>query len=133
MTSDIIKFDPKFLHLINSSFGSGGLPLPFVQEIFLMQCHVAGTTYRDDIEAIDRDLQEGDIVIFKREADNKVDELAILILDKGGRKLGYVPRAKNEVIARLMDAGKLIFGKIEGKQWQGRWLKIDVKVFMRDM
>lgn len=133
MTSDIIKFDPKFLQLLNSSFGNDGLPLPFVQEIFLMQCHVAGTPYRDNIETIEPELQEQDILIFKREIDNKHDALAIQILDKNGQKLGYIPRTKNEVIARLMDAGKLIFGKIEHKQWQGDWLKIDVKVFMRDM
>jgi hypothetical protein len=133
MTADIIKFDPKFLHLINESFGKGGLPLPFVQEIFLMECHIAGTTYRENIKDLEPDLKEQDILVFKRESDNKNDELAILILDKQGRKIGYVPRAKNEVIARLMDAGKLIFGKIENKEWKGNWLKIDVKVFMRDM
>jgi len=98
-----------------------------------MQCHVAGTPYNEKIEDIEPDLNEQDILIFARETDNKIDKLAILILDKKGQKLGYVPRAKNEVIARLMDAGKLIFGKIENKKWQGNWLKIDVKVFKRDM
>jgi hypothetical protein len=133
MTTDIIKIDSNFLNLLISSFGKDGLPLPFVQEIFLMQCHVAGTTFREKIEDIEPSLQEQDILIFKRETDNKHDKLAILIVDKNGQKLGYVPRAKNEVIARLMDAGKLIFGKIEQKEWQGDWLKIAVKVFMRDM
>ena len=35
------------------------------------------------------------------------------------------PRAKNEALARLMDAGKLLFGRLEDKEWQGEWLKID--------
>jgi hypothetical protein len=133
MTFDIVKFDPRFLYLLDTSFGKDGLPLPFVQEIFLMQCHVAGTPYNENIQDLEPELKEQDPLIFKREADNKIDSLAILILDKGGRKIGYVPRARNEVIARLMDAGKFIFGTIERKQWQGNWLKIDVKVFMRDM
>ena len=46
-------------------------------------------------------------------------------MDEAGRLLGYVPRVKNEALARLMDAGKLLFGKIESKQWQGDWLQIE--------
>ena len=98
-----------------------------------MQCHIAGTAYRENIEDIEPELNEKDILVFKRELNNKHDELAILILDKTGQKIGYVPKNKNEVIARLMDAGKMIFGKIEQKEWQGKWLKIDVRVYMRDM
>ena len=67
MTTEIIKFDPKFLHLIDSSFGKDGLPLPFVQEIFLMQCHIAGTTFRENIKTIEPELREQDLLIFKRE------------------------------------------------------------------
>ncbi len=44
-----------------------------------------------------------------------------------------MPRAKNEVIARLMDAGKFIFGKVETKEWRDQYLEIDVRVFMRDV
>ena len=133
MTADIIKLDPKFINLLNTSFGKNGLPLPFVQEIFLMQCHIAGTSYLDNIQEIELGLNEKDILVFKRELDNKHDKLAILILDKNGRMLGYVPQNKNEVLARLMDAGKIVFGKIEQKEWQGKWLKVDIRVYMRDM
>ena len=59
--------------------------------------------------------------------------LIIVIFDTKGQKLGYVPRDRNEVIARLMDAGKLIFGKLERKQWRDDWLKADIRVYMRDM
>lgn len=31
----------------------------------------------------------------------------------------YVPMADNAVFSRLMDAGKLLFGRITGKQMQG--------------
>jgi len=119
------------LILIGDSFNAQGMPQPFVQEIFLMECHIAGTTHVD-IKAIEPDLIINEPLIFRRETDNKYDELAILILDKKERKIGYVPMAKNEVIARLMDAGKLIFGKIENKEWHGNWLKVVIKVFMRD-
>lgn len=51
--------------------------------------------------------------------------------DEGGHHPGYIPRAKNEAIARLMDAGKLLFGRLESKEKQGTWLKAEMRVFMR--
>ena len=31
-----------------------------------------------------------------------------------------------------MDAGKLLFGKLEKKEWRGNWLRVSVRVFMQD-
>jgi hypothetical protein len=53
--------------------------------------------------------------------------------ESGQRQLGYVPRAKNEALARLMDAGKLLFGRVESKDWRGDWLKIEARIYMRDL
>jgi hypothetical protein len=70
---------------------------------------------------------------LKREPENPHDPLAIIIFDSTGQHhLGYVPRVKNGALARLMDVGKLLFGRLEQKQWQGDWLKADIRVFMRD-
>ena len=49
-----------------------------------------------------------------------------------GIKLGYVPREDNKIAARLMDAGKILFGRILMKEKQGSWIKIYVKVFLRE-
>ncbi|MBP6964639.1 MAG: HIRAN domain-containing protein [Armatimonadetes bacterium] len=131
MSDSLVPFDKSILALLRASFGEDGLALPFVQEIFLMECHVAGTSYLD-LEEVEESLSPTDLLLFKREPDNPYDELAILIFDQTGNKLGYVPRAKNEVIARLMDAGKLLFGKLESKNWFDEWLKMDIRVYMRD-
>ena len=131
MTNGIAVIDPAKLALIKGSFGKNGLPLPFVKEIFLLQCHVAGTSFKD-VETIAPGLNEGHFLTFKRDAKNEYDKLAIAIYDEVGNNIGYVPRDKNEVLARLMDCGKLIFGKIKEKQWVNNWLKIDIKIFMRD-
>jgi hypothetical protein len=90
-----------------------------------------GTSHRD-LKGIEESLKPGDMLPLQREPDNAHDELAIKILDERGHHLGYVPRAKNEALARLMDAGKLLFGRIENKAWQGAWLMVDIRVFMRD-
>ena len=132
MNNSLVPIDPSLLALLKGSFGKDGLALPFIQEIFLMACHVAGTSHCD-IEEVETTLEVGEVLIFKREPNNEHDNLAILIFDQRGNKLGYVPKAKNEVLARLMDAGKLLFGKLENKEWLNEWLKLDIRVLMRDM
>ncbi len=64
--------------------------------------------------------------------DNPYDKRAIVIKNADGVKIGYIPRADNKIFARLMDAGKLLFGKISSKEKQGIWLKIDIAVFLHD-
>jgi hypothetical protein len=133
LSNEIVPFDADFLGLIHGSFGQDGLPLPFVREIFLLETHVAGTSFVDQIKTIDKDLGPREFVILKREPGNRYDDLAILILDPQGRKLGYVPKSRNEVLARLMDAGKLIFGRVESKKWQGSsYLLVTIRIYMRD-
>ncbi len=129
--SDIVLSGDVQRALIKGSFGKDGLMLPFVREIFLLECHVAGTGFRN-LAAIEENLAAGNILTFKREPGNKHDTLAIEIFDQEEHSLGYVPRQKNEVLARLMDAGKLVFGKIESVKHLDSWMKIGVRIFMRD-
>ncbi len=132
MGKDIIKVDAQLINAITESFDSKGLALPFVQEIFLIECQVAGTSHVD-IEEIEPELKPEDIFVFTREADNPHDKLAIRISDEHGNKLGYVPREKNEILARLMDAGKIVFGKLKKKAWLKGWLMLEIQVYMRDI
>ena len=133
MSKEIAVVDTQLIALINNSFDKNGLPQPFVREIFLMVCHIAGTSYRGNIKELEAGLKVNELLVFKREPDNKYDKLAIMIFDTKGQMLGYVPRDRNEVVDRLMDAGKLIFGKLEQKEWYDEWLKADIRVYMRDM
>jgi hypothetical protein len=127
-----VKIDPAMLALMKGAFGKDGLPMPFTKEIFLIDTHVAGTTHRD-LAAVEPNLSPNDLLCFKRDPENKHDKLAIRIHDEKGNHLGFVPREKNEILARLMDAGKLIIGRLEAKEWLGSWLRIQVRVFMREM
>lgn len=127
-----VVIDPTQLAILKGSFGKDGLPMPFVQELFLIEVHVAGTSHRD-LDGIEPSLGPGGLLVLKREPDNPHDELAIAVYDERGHHLGYVPRDSNEVLARLMDGGKLLFGKIRSKEWVNDWLKIDVKIHMRDI
>lgn len=131
MPAALVPIDPAILALIHGSFGKDGALLPFVREIMLIECHIAGTGYRD-LKEVEPALLPGSFLPLRREPANEHDPLAIMILDDGGHHLGYVPRAKNEVLARLMDAGKLLFARLKSKEWRDAWLQAEVRVFLRD-
>ncbi len=130
--SSIIKIDPSIISIIRKSLDGTGVPMPFVEEIFLLETHIAGTTFLD-LKKVEPTLKEQEILIFKREPKNKADKLAIIIARESGQKLGYVPRDHNEIMARLMDAGKLLFGKLENKEWMNSWLKLKIRIYMREV
>jgi hypothetical protein len=133
MTQEIVKFNPDFVNILTAGLNGKGLAFPFITEIQLMECYIAGTTFREDIGEIEPELQKDDLLVFKREPDNEYDKLAIAVYDKEERRIGYIPQRKNEILARLMDAGKIVFGKIKNKKWQDRWLNINIRIYMRDM
>lgn len=69
---------------------------------------------------------------FFREPDNSYDKQAIVIKNVDGVKIGYVPKQDNVIFSRLMDAGKLLFGRITSKEMHGNWLKIEIKVYLHE-
>lgn len=134
--------------LIASLHSGLDLPMPFEQDIFLYGTVIAGTNYRENIEELYDRLQEGDMVTLIREPENPYDEYAIRIdvdadgvpgydpsvtdLSDQSFMLGYVPRAYNKVFARLMDAGKLLYGTVRLKEIIDGYHKIVVKIYLRD-
>lgn len=64
---------------------------------------IAGFQYHDGPRVLDR-LQVGDALALVREPGNPHDGLAVRV-DWHGRQLGYLPRAQNAAIARLLDDG----------------------------
>ena len=132
MSQAIIKIDPKYLEIVRTSLDKTGLPKPFVQEVELLNCNIAGTTFLN-LKDIEPKLKKNQLRVLKREPKNKYDDKAILILTEDGQKLGYVPQEKNEILSRLMDAGKLLFGRLDEKNWVGRWLRLDIQVYLRDL
>jgi len=131
MDTTLAKIDPALLALIHGAFGKNGALQPFAREIMLIECHIAGTSHRD-VKSVEPTLAPGAFLVLRREPANPHDDLAIMIFDEAGHHLGYVPRAKNEALARLMDAGKLLFGKLESKAWVGDWLKVEARSYLRD-
>jgi len=131
--SDIIKSNQGGLvGLMHTQGGGLTMPKPFEKDIFLFDSHVAGTTFIEGIEELEPHLNIDDRLDFFREPDNKHDPKAIVIKNADGVKIGYVPREDNVIFSRLMDAGKLLFGKITHKELKGKWLKINIKIFLHE-
>ncbi len=117
------------------SEGGGALdvPKPFSQPICLApDTRVAGTTHVEGIEDLARGLSEGDRLRLERDPRNRYDRWAIRVLDARGRRLGYVPADVNEILARLMDAGKCLYGEVTGIDLVGSWWRIAMGVWMDD-
>ncbi len=116
-------------------FKGGDITLPFVQELFLLECDVAGTFYVEHLDEKTANLQDGSPVSLVREPNNPYDSLAIRVDNEKGEKLGYVPRRKNEVLARLLDGGKMLYGKFVEKSVNkhDQGVSLTIRIFMRDV
>ena len=108
----------------------GDIIKPLVKEIHLFDSYIAGTTHLED-KSILEEIKVGDMLSLQRE-NNKFDSNAILILNDKGQKLGYVPEKDNLVVARLMDAGKLLKAKISRIEQKGSFKQIGVGIYLVD-
>jgi hypothetical protein len=125
--TSIISINPGLL----AALSSGAISIDvFAKEIVVLECLVAGTSFRK-LENIEQELTQKVKLTTKREGDNQFDKFAIALMFNE-TKVGYIPKEKNEVIARLMDTGKQFYATIQAKEYEGNWLKLEIQVVMKD-
>ena len=108
------------------------VPVPFQNSIVLIDdARIAGTTHVHGIDGIVDGLEVGAKLRFVREPDNLADRWAIKVY-AGKQRIGYVPADCNEIVARLMDGGKAVSGKLTGKEKVGTWNKLRMEVSLDD-
>ncbi|HFU3985257.1 TPA: HIRAN domain-containing protein [Streptococcus suis] len=105
---------------------------PFQRDIFLFDTLVAGTSHIEGIEELEPFIKLNDRLEFFRDIHNSYDQNAVEIRNMDGIKIGFVPKKDNVVFSRLMDAGKLLYGKVTNKELQGSWVKIYISIFLQD-
>ena len=119
--------------LTGEGAGGLGLPKPFSQTILLLEhIHVAGTSHVHNIQELVGGLTAGVELALKRDPLNAHDQWCVQVLVPSGARIGYLPCDCNEVIARLMDAGKRCFAKVVGLRMVNGWAKIDIEVYLDD-
>lgn len=108
------------------------VPIPFQSKIVLIEdTRVAGTAHVHGIDEIVGKLEAGTDLRLEREPGNMADAWAIRVL-AGSERIGYVPADCNEILARLMDAGKALSAKLTGKEKVGTWNKLHMEVSLDD-
>lgn len=131
--SNIVKTDGgRLISLLYSKEGGLAVPKPFMRDVFLFDTFIAGTTHIEGIEELAAHLNAGDQLDFFREPENHFDPKAIVIKTGDGVKIGYVPMEDNVIFSRLMDAGKLLFGKITAKETKGKWIQIKIAIYLHE-
>ena len=130
MAGDLVISDRNWLDVRGTV---GSVPMPFECEVFLKECHVAGTMHVDDVLFKTKSVDVGSPLVLKREPANDYDELAIRVETAAGERVGWVPKKHNDVLARLMDAGKLLVAKVAHKELEDHWLNMRIKIFLKDV
>lgn len=115
---------------LQSNTDLGELIKPLIKEIHLFDTFIAGTTHLDDKNVID-EVKIDDKLDLKRE-DNKFDEKAILVLNKKGQKLGYIPEKDNIIFSRLLDAGKMLSATVSDIEHKDSFTKISIGIYLVD-
>lgn len=100
------------------------------KDVELINLPVAGTGYYQARQAAAW-LQLEQVLTLRREANNPYDADAIEVY-ADGVKLGYVPRAQNAIIARLMDAGRPVEGRLTFVriEEESRWVEIGMAIVL---
>ena len=130
MENKIIVSNTELVSIINDS-GITTLIEPLVKEIFLFDTYIAGTSYIEEKEVF-QSLKVNDLLILRRDKENKFDEKAILVLNEKKIKLGFIPRKDNEIFSRLLDAGKLLTGTVKEINLKGDIYKIKININLID-
>jgi hypothetical protein len=112
---DLLPLSSLTQQLMQRSLQKTAIELPFAKTIFLLETHIAGLGYYD-LKQVTETLQVHDALQLRREAGNTYDELAIEVLTLSQSKLGYLPKHRNPILARLMDAGKSLLAEVASIQ-----------------
>jgi hypothetical protein len=111
MNTQLIPHPEITQQLMRRSLGHEGLSIPFQgREIELLVTYIAGMEYHNSREEAYALPLEGELILI-REPANPHDEHAIAVHWQG-RRIGYVPRCYNPVLASLMDAGKRLSARL---------------------
>lgn len=103
---------------------------PLSKEIHLFDTFVSGILKIKDAEVL-KSIRPGDKLVLQRE-DSIFDFNTINIFTEDNIKIGYVPEKDNIIFARLMDAGKLLIGRVNSVQIRSGIPVISVGIYMID-
>lgn len=119
--------------LSNLRDSAQAMPAPFAQPVMIVErTRIVGVKeYMGDDDAGSR-VSEGMQLELRREASNRDDPFSVRVMGPEGLLLGYLSADIDEIIARLMDAGKRLYCKVVEVDGVYSWYKIWVEVYLDD-
>ena len=103
-----------------------------IRDIYLITSEIRGMKYRDE-KIIEKELSSNTIFYMKRDSLNRYDENAIKIVAGDGNVMGYVPKKDNEIISKLMDAGKYFYAILKEYDIENNYAKVDIYMSYMDI
>ncbi len=98
-------------------------------KILLQESPLAGFQFHEG-KQLWHELRVGDALQLVREADNLHDARAVRV-EWRGHFLGYVPRADNEAVARLLDSGTRLEARIVRlREKRNPWQRVLFEVYV---
>ncbi len=93
---------------------------------------IAGTRHVANIADIAQQLIAGERLVFERDPENIYDAWSVRVYGHDHVRLGYVSCDCNEVVARLLDGGHRVSGRLERVSHCDTWTRIDMGVYLDD-
>ena len=98
-------------------------------KILVQSSPLAGSQYYAVAKIWD-EIKLGDRLTLTREPENRHDRNAVRV-DWNGHKLGYVPRAENRAVARVLDAGEKLEARVSAlREDPDPWKRVEFEVYL---
>lgn len=96
----------------------------------ILATRIAGTSHIDNYEEVVDGLALQERLELRREPLNEADSRAVAILDKAGRRVGYIPQSDNKVVSELLDEGQSLYARVQDIDVHKRWAEISIDVYV---
>lgn len=102
---------------------------PPAGSVILMTTRIAGVRYHAAADG-ELPIDAGSLIELRAEPENPYDARAVAIHLPAGERIGYIPRRKNTITARLLAQEVDVFGRVERVDRSGAGLELDVSVLL---
>lgn len=106
--------------------GQAGTP------VRILATRIAGTSHIDNYEEVVDNLVLQERLELRREPLNEADSRAVAILDKAGRRVGYIPQSDNKVVSELLDEGQSLYARVQDIDVHKSWAEISIDVYVEE-
>lgn len=106
--------------------GQAGTP------VRILATRIAGTSHIGNYEEVVDNLVLQERLELRREPLNEADSRAVAILDKAGRRVGYIPQSDNKVVSELLDEGQSLYARVQDIDVHKSWAEISIDVYVEE-